>query len=292
MSSHLIDVAVLSFWCKVFTGHSPFPGAPETAIQSNVCKRNARPQRPSGRDVARLGLDDELWSVVERCWDKHAAYRLSADRLCKRLEDLLSSHGMDSLTRLHGALMILCAADAKASSVRPVAHHTSSQGSATESSHASYTRELRPPTPPRQRSDSGSRKSSRYHGSSAGDLGVIVVNKDEEWEVHLPGTDGSTDFIINNKPGSRSSRSSRKSTSPATPHPPNFRSSTPPSVMPPPYTQPMPRSVAPMRSTHTIEPGWNMQHHYTHYPYAQDLVAEGWQPISLLDRRYICSPYF
>ena len=60
-------------------------------MQRNIPK-GERPPRP-GSDVTKLGLSDEMWAVIVRCWDRDPKVRLRTLNLVEELQALAFPHG-------------------------------------------------------------------------------------------------------------------------------------------------------------------------------------------------------
>lgn len=151
----------------MFTGKPPFAGAPDPAVQNSVCNGN-RPLRPSEREVARLGLDDGLWSIVQRCWDRDPSVRLPADRLCNELDKLVKSfHGKYYATYRNEISTHLASSNtARATGDVRAATHQQPHVYPTPPPHVPYT-QLPPPPPPKQRANISSKKPSRHREASS-----------------------------------------------------------------------------------------------------------------------------
>jgi hypothetical protein len=61
----------------VLTGTSPFARRAKTELACKVVLEDERPRRP--RDSEKLGFTDEVWEVLENCWDKDPSARPSVD---------------------------------------------------------------------------------------------------------------------------------------------------------------------------------------------------------------------
>ena len=70
------------------TGKQPFSHIRRAYDVMAGVTRGERPQRPMEAEVIKLGLDDRLWSLLVRCWDRDPQKRPSAQELVNEL----SSH--------------------------------------------------------------------------------------------------------------------------------------------------------------------------------------------------------
>jgi hypothetical protein len=82
---------------QIFSGDSPFADIRiGWAIAAKVI-RGERPFRPSdckpwGYNCKSLGLDDEMWALVEDCWNTNPDLRPTAREIVQRLRPLVKSH--------------------------------------------------------------------------------------------------------------------------------------------------------------------------------------------------------
>ncbi|EKM57815.1 uncharacterized protein PHACADRAFT_116167 [Phanerochaete carnosa HHB-10118-sp] len=77
---------------EIFTSSPPFSGVADSDVQHNVCSYNTRPLRPIDPRIAGLGLDDTMWALVTRCWDKEARARPFAVQVLEKLKVLARSY--------------------------------------------------------------------------------------------------------------------------------------------------------------------------------------------------------
>ena len=81
---------------KAFTGAVPFNDkSPRAAISAII--GGDRPSRPIHSD-----LTDELWKLIQRCWDQEADQRPRALRVSCSLYDLAPEQSVRQLTSFSG----------------------------------------------------------------------------------------------------------------------------------------------------------------------------------------------
>lgn len=61
----------------MLTGTSPFAKRGKTELACKVVLENERPQKP--RDSGKLGFTNNVWEILQRCWDKNPSARPSID---------------------------------------------------------------------------------------------------------------------------------------------------------------------------------------------------------------------
>ncbi|KAG7098346.1 hypothetical protein E1B28_000305 [Marasmius oreades] len=83
---------------EIMTGRPPFPDLLDVAVITQVLLNRARPERPTG-----VWCPDNVWELIERCWDQEWLKRPTATYICRRLTDLTEtdiSLGADSSSAL------------------------------------------------------------------------------------------------------------------------------------------------------------------------------------------------
>lgn len=58
---------------QIFTGYPPFPHLREISVLNEIAILDRRPARPAY--CFPLGLDDEMWALMQWCWRRHPAVR-------------------------------------------------------------------------------------------------------------------------------------------------------------------------------------------------------------------------
>jgi hypothetical protein len=80
----------------MFSGEFPFYDVPEYMFISAL-KQGRRPARPSHALSGTRGLNDDMWHLMERCWDQDPTKRPAASQI---VEDLFYLPGRATDTRL------------------------------------------------------------------------------------------------------------------------------------------------------------------------------------------------
>ena len=73
---------------EVFTGEVPFPGEPFAVVPSLVLK-GGRPEMPQGAE--QIGLTDEIWEFLERCWHQNPKKRPTMGEVARRWQRFVDS---------------------------------------------------------------------------------------------------------------------------------------------------------------------------------------------------------
>lgn len=69
-SNFLVVPQHYSICFQIFSGHVPFHDRQETAAVITVITTNERPLRPVHQE-----LSDQLWEMIEKCWQKDPLQR-------------------------------------------------------------------------------------------------------------------------------------------------------------------------------------------------------------------------
>lgn len=77
----------------MLTGTSPFAKKGKTELACKVVLENERPQRP--RDSEKLGFTDNVWEILQTCWDKDPKDRPSIDIVSAYLKQAVESWVVD-----------------------------------------------------------------------------------------------------------------------------------------------------------------------------------------------------
>ena len=87
---------------KAFTGAVPFDDKSPDAVISAIVSGD-RPSRPT-----HSGLTDELWKVIQRCWDQEAQKRPNALEISRSLYDSAPERSVCWLTGFSGPATFQC----------------------------------------------------------------------------------------------------------------------------------------------------------------------------------------
>jgi serine/threonine protein kinase len=71
---------------EVLCGHVPYHGVDRERI-SRVVLKGIRPSKP--KEAAHLGLFDELWEMLQRCWDEKREARPDLEAICTCLNEVV-----------------------------------------------------------------------------------------------------------------------------------------------------------------------------------------------------------
>ena len=70
------------------TGQQPFAHikrTPEVLIRSTQGERPKKPEGADALEMAKRGLDDNLWQLLEECWDQNPKKRPNIHQVLERL---------------------------------------------------------------------------------------------------------------------------------------------------------------------------------------------------------------
>jgi hypothetical protein len=68
---------------KLFSGEVPYRHYPEKLLPNYVTALNGRPKRPSS-----LKEDDEIWKIIQKCWDGSPNLRPTAKEVQSNINRL------------------------------------------------------------------------------------------------------------------------------------------------------------------------------------------------------------
>jgi hypothetical protein len=74
---------------QTFSGHRPFHNFTDFQISMLVI-RGQRPAHPSAEECGRTGLKDDVWKLIESCWDQQPDRRPIASEIVERLRSMRS----------------------------------------------------------------------------------------------------------------------------------------------------------------------------------------------------------
>ena len=78
---------------QALTGTRPFASGGKTELACKIVLEHERPPRP--RDSEKLGLTDEIWEVLQKCWGKVPPTRPSVDIVSACLKRVAGTWAMD-----------------------------------------------------------------------------------------------------------------------------------------------------------------------------------------------------
>lgn len=76
---------------ELFTGDVPFAGTLNLINITLLVINGGNPTRPSNAEIILRGFDDQIWSMMEECWQKEASARPTALKIAQRLQVLIDS---------------------------------------------------------------------------------------------------------------------------------------------------------------------------------------------------------
>ncbi|EJD04732.1 kinase-like protein [Fomitiporia mediterranea MF3/22] len=71
---------------EIMTLDMPYPELKNSAQVIVEVHKGVLPSRPTGEDAVRRGLNDNLWALLLKCWEKNPSGRPSANDVLKELE--------------------------------------------------------------------------------------------------------------------------------------------------------------------------------------------------------------
>ena len=77
----------------MLTGVSPFARSIDAELACKVVLEDERPPRP--RDSERLGFSDDVWAILQRCWEKEPSTRPSVDTVSACLKQAAETWVVD-----------------------------------------------------------------------------------------------------------------------------------------------------------------------------------------------------
>ena len=78
-------VTLLTLNPQLMTGEHPFSHIKRTPEVLIRMQRGDRPRRPTDPEIAARGLDDNLWRLLEQCWQEDPAVRPKIEEVLSRL---------------------------------------------------------------------------------------------------------------------------------------------------------------------------------------------------------------
>ena len=76
---------LLTFNPQLMTGEHPFSHIKRTPEVLIRMQQGDRPRRPTDPEIAARGLDDNLWRLLEQCWQEDPAVRPKIEEVLSRL---------------------------------------------------------------------------------------------------------------------------------------------------------------------------------------------------------------
>ena len=67
------------------TGEHPFPHIKRTPEVLIRVQQGDRPRRPTDPEIVARGLDDNLWVLLEQCWEEDPTVRPKIEEVLSRL---------------------------------------------------------------------------------------------------------------------------------------------------------------------------------------------------------------